>query len=172
MEKSTKSIIVGVLAIVAFFGIKYGIGQYREMQSTLDEDIVYAYYQKQINAMRTFDAETQCRMLHPRYRAVDQSRTPDGEQTLVLDRREACKGLREAMDTMKAVVKTLKVEPDMKFTIESVDLSPDRRQATVKLRYALEMGKALSASATATETLVRQKGDVYVVGSQSKSVIK
>ncbi len=66
----------------------------------------------------------------------------------------------------------LKVEPDMKFTIESVDLSPDRRQATVKLRYSLELGKALSASATGTETLVRQKGDVYVIDSQSKSVIK
>ncbi len=172
MEKSTKSIIAGVLVIVAFFGVRYGIDQYRLMQSTLDEEIVYAYYQKQINAMRTFDAETQCKMLHPRYRGVDQSRTPDGNETVVLDRREACKGLREAMVTMKAAVKALKIEPDMKFTIKSVDLSPDRRQATVKLRYSLDLGKALSASATGTETLMRHKGDVYVIDSQLKSIVK
>lgn len=172
MGNSTKSIIAGVLVIVAFFGVRYGLGQYRKMQSMLDEDIVYAHYQKQINAMRTFDAEAQCRMMHPRFRGVDQSRTPDGEQTVVLDRRQTCEGLREAMDTMKALVRALKVEPDMKFTIESVDLSPDRRQATVKLRYSLEIAKALSASATGTETLVRHEGDVYVIDSQSKSVIK
>lgn len=172
MEKSTKSIIGGVLVIVAFFGVRYGLGHYRKMQSMLDEDIVYAHYQKQINAMRTFDAETQCKMMHPRYRGVDRSRTRRGEVTVVMDRREACKGLREAMDTMKALVKALEIEPDMKFTIESVDLSPDRREATVKLRYSLELGKEASVAATGTETLMRHKGDVYVVNSQSKSIIK
>lgn len=172
MEKSTKSIIGGVLVIVAFFGFKYGLGQYREMQSTLDEDIVYAHYQKQINAIRTFDAQTQCNMMHPRFRSVDQARTPAGNQTVVMDRREACKAIRESMDTMKAVVKALEAEPDMKFTIESVDLTPDRRQAEVKLRYALDIGKELSISATGSETLMRHKGDVYVINSQSKSVIK
>ena len=172
MEKSTKSIIGGVLVIVAFFGIRYGLGQYHKMQSTLDEDIVYAYYQKQINAMRTFDAEAQCKMMHPRFRGVDQSRSPEGEQTVVMDRRETCEGLREAMDTMKVVVKALEVEPDMKFTIESVDLSPDRRQATVKLRYSLEIGKEVSVAATGIDTLMRHKGDVYVINSQSKSVIR
>ncbi len=172
MEKSTKSIIGGVVVIVAFLGIRYGLGQYREMQSTLDEEIVYAYYQKQINAMRTFDAETQCKMMHPRFRGVDQSRTPDGERTVVMDRNETCKGLREAMDTMKAMVKALKIEPDMKFTIESVDLSPDRRQATVKLRYSLEFGKKASVAATGVDTLMRHKGDVYVINSESKTVVK
>ena len=73
---------------------------------------------------------------------------------------------------MKAVVKALEAEPDMKFTIESVDLTPDRRQAEVKLRYAMDIGKKLSISATGSETLMRHKGDVYVIDSQSKSVIK
>ena len=134
--------------------------------------MLFRSYQKQINAIRTFDAETQCKMMHPRFRGVDRSRSSKGEQTVVMDRRETCKGLREAMDTMKAVVKALEIEPDMKFTIESVDLSPDRRQATVKLRYSLEIGKEVSVAATGTDTLMRHKGDVYVIDSQSKSVIK
>lgn len=171
-KQGIKGIIGGVLVIVAFFGVRYGLGQYREMQSTLDEEIVYAYYQKQINAIRTFDAETQCKMMHPRFRGVEEARTPAGNQTVVMDRREACKSIRESMDTMKAVVKALEAEPDMKFTIESVDLTPDRRQAVVKLRYAMEIGKKLSISATGSETLMRHKGDVYVIDSQSKSIIK
>lgn len=171
-KQGMKGIVAGVLAIVAFLGVRYGLGQYREMQSMLDEDIVYAYYQKQINAIRTFDAETQCKMMHPQFRSVDQARTPRGKQTVTMDRREACKAIRESMDTMKSVVKALKVEPDMKFTIESVDLTPDRRHAEVKLRYSLDMGKKLSISSTGTETLMRHKGDVYVINSESKSVIQ
>jgi len=172
MGKGTKSIIVGVLAIVGFFAIKYGLGQYRIAQATLDEEIVYAYYQKQINAMRSFDAETQCRMMHPRFRSVDVMRSRDGEETVVLDRREACSALRESMDTMKAVVQALKIEPDMRYTIQSVTLSKDGRQATVMLRATLQIGKEFSGTSTAMEKLMRKDGDVYVMTSQSRTVVK
>lgn len=89
-----------------------------------------------------------------------------------MNRRETCKGLREAMVTMKAVMKALQIAPDMKFTIESVDLSPDRRQATFKLRYSLEIGKEVSVAAMGIDTPMRHKGDVCVIDSRSKSVIE
>lgn len=170
-KNNWKHIVLGLGAIVGFLAIRHGIGYYRGTQSKLDEDIVYAHYQEQINALRRFDAEPQCDSLHRAYRAVDVMRTPKGEDTIALDQRQACTGIRDSMLTMKALVKSLGIEPDMKFTIESIELSEDRRQATVKLRASTRLGKAFSTSTRGTEVLVRAKGHVFVLNSSTRTVV-
>lgn len=170
-KRNWKHIGLGLAVIVGFLAIRHGMSYYRGAQSKLDEDIVYAHYQQQINALRSFDSEAQCASMHRAYRAVDVMRTPEGEDTIALDQRQACAAVRDSMLTMKALVKSLRIEPDMKFTIESIDLSEDRRQATVKLRASTRLGKEFSISTSGTEVLVRAKGHVFVLNSSTRTVV-
>lgn len=170
-KRNWKHIVLGLGAIVGFLAIRHGMSYYRGAQSKLDEDIVYAHYQRQINALRSFDADTQCASLHRAFRSVDVVRTPKGEETVAMDQREACAATRDSMLTLKALVKSLKIEPDMKFTIESIELSEDRRQATVKLRASMQLGKEFSSTTRGTEVLVRAKGHVFVMNSSARTVI-
>lgn len=170
-KRNWKHILLGLGAIVGFLAIRHGMSYYRGAQSKLDEDIVYAHYQQQINALRSFDAETQCASLHRAYRAVDVMRTPEGEDTMAVDQRQACAGIRDSMLTIKALVKSLGIEPDMKFTIESIELSEDRRQATVKLHASMQLGKEFSSATRGTEVLVRAKGHVFVLNSSTRTVV-
>ncbi len=139
--------------------------------SKLDEDVVYAYYQQSINATRLFDAGTLCESMHPDYRMLDISKSPAGEERIALNRKQACDATRESMGMMRQVVAKLRVEPDFKYTIESVTLSPDRKQATVKMRAAMRIGKALSVTSSGTETLVRRFGKVLSLGTDTKTTI-
>jgi hypothetical protein len=160
-----------ILISVALFALALGLHLFRNQMSKLDEDIVYEHYQKSINATRLFDARTLCGMMHKTYRAVDVAKTPRGEQRLAMNRKQACDATRETMATMKKVVAASRLEPEFKYTIESVTLSSDRKEATVKIRASMRVGKRLSVSTVGTETLVRRMGRVLSTGSDTRSTV-
>ncbi|MBX3711430.1 MAG: hypothetical protein KF800_05670 [Lysobacter sp.] len=143
----------------------------RDQMSRLDDDVVRAHYQKNVNALRMFDAQALCGMLDPRYKGVDTSRTPKGIDRMELDRAKTCKGLKESMSVMRQLVKETKAEPEMQYVIESVEVSPDGKQAKVRMRMSVRIGKRLSASSTGTETLVRRMGKVLVVRSETQTTM-
>lgn len=165
---STRTLVTSGIAIVALAGTVFLL---REHVTRLDEEIVYAHYQKNINALRRFDARTMCGMLHPDYHAVDTSTTPAGVDRLELDKQKACEGMAQSMTVMRQVVEVTKAAPDLKYTIESVELSPDRKQATVRLRMSMRIGKRFSAASTGSETLVRRMGRVLVTGSETRTTV-
>lgn len=160
-----------ILISVALFALALGLHLFRNQMTKLDEDLVYDYYQKNINAARMFDARTLCAMLHKNYRAVDVARTPRGEQRLAMNRKQSCDATRESMATMKKFAAATRIEPEFKYTIESVTLSPDRKQATVKIRGSMRVGKRFSVSTAGTETLVRRMGRVLSTASDTRSTV-
>lgn len=160
-----------VAMVVVLLLLMLGFQMFRSNMSKLDEDLVYEYYQNNINAVRRFDAKKICAMYDKKYRMVDVSRGPQGEERITMDRREACKELNESMSMMKTLVAKTRIEPEFKYTIESVSISPDRKQATVKLRASMRIGKKLSITSTGTETLVRRMGDVRSLTSDSRSTV-
>ena len=164
---SRKNIIIASVLLVLVLGLHL----LRIESAKLDEDLVYDYYQKNINATRLFDAETLCGMMDPEYRMVDVGKTPRGEQRIVMGRKQACDATRESMGMMRRAVAKLRVEPEFKYTIESVTLSPDRRRATVKVRASMRIGKAISVTSAGTETLVRRFRGVRSLGSETISVV-
>lgn len=160
--------IAGVVSMVLLFA---GYHVTRIQLTKLDEDIVYAHYQESINATRMFDARTLCAMMDAGYRAVDVARTPRGEQRVVLDRDRACDATQESMRMMKKLVAATKLEPEFKYTIESVELSSDRKEASVKIRASMRIGRQLSVSTAGTERLVRRWGQVYSTRSDTRSTV-
>ena len=167
MSTRTKYII-GSAAVLAVAG---GFFIVRDQMSQLDDDVVRAHYQKNVNALRMFDAQALCGMLDPRYKGVDTSRTPKGIDRLELDRARTCKGLKESMSVMRQLVKATKAEPEMQYVIESVEVSPDGKQAKVRMRMSVRIGKRLSAASTGTETLIRRMGKVLVVRSETQTTM-
>lgn len=163
----TMIVSVGVLAaaVAGMFAIQ------RKM-SRLDEDVVYAHYQDEVNALRRLDAKTLCGMMAKEYRHVEIGRTAKGEQRIELDRDATCAATRESMQVLYKIAKPTKTAPDVKYTIESVTLSPDRRQATVKLRSSLKIGRRVSIESAGTETLVRTLGEVRSIASESRTSMK
>lgn len=156
----------GVL-IVAIGGL-YWI---RREASLLDEELVYAYYQDEVNALRRLDGKALCRTMAEGYRLVD---TDPGDRNgrVELDRETACKQTQVAMQVLYKIAKPTKTAPDVKYTIESVTLSPDHRQALVKLRSTLKVGRWVTVESSGTETLVRHMGEVRSLGGESNTTTK
>lgn len=139
--------------------------------SQLDDDVVRAHYQKNVNALRMFDAQALCGMLDPRYKGVDTSRVGKRVDRMELDRAKTCKGLKESMSVMRELVKATKAEPEMQYVIESVEVSPDGKQAKVRMRMSVRIGERLSAASKGTETLIRRMGKVLVVRSEIQTTM-
>jgi hypothetical protein len=159
------SLAILLAAIVGLYAI-------RVQMSKLDEEIVYAHYQKSIDATRAFDAGTLCGMMDKNFRAIDVAKTPRGEERTDMNRKQACEATRETMAMMKDMVAATRLEPDFKYVIESVTLSPDRKQAVVKIRASMSIGKRVSVATTGSETLVRRMGRVFSTGSDTRSTVK
>jgi len=156
----------GVL-IVAIGGL-YWI---RREASLLDEELVYAYYQDEVNALRRLDGKALCRTMAEGYRIVDTN--PTGKRGPVeLDREAACRETQQAMQVLYKIAKPTKTAPDVKYTIESVTLSDDRRQALVKLRSTLKIGRWATIESSGTETLIRHMGEVRSLGGESVTTAK
>jgi len=145
---------------------------YRVYMVRIDEDMVDAYYQKHINASRSFDAGTLCNLLDKDYKSIDTVVGPEGTETLAFNKAEACEAGNESMRMMWELIKKTKAEPEMKYTIASVKISSDGRKAEVEIRGSLKIGKTLDMQFTGTETLIRRYGDVRSIGGRSRSVVK
>jgi hypothetical protein len=143
----------------------------RDQMAQLDDDVVRAHYQKNVNALRMFDAQALCGMLDPRYKGVDTSRVGKRVDRMELDRAKTCKGLKQSMSVMRELVRETKAEPEMQYVIESVEVSPDGKQAKVRMRMSVRIGKRLSAASTGTETLIRRVGKVLVVRSETQTTM-
>lgn len=160
-----------IAGVVSMALLVLGYHVTRIQLTKLDEDIVYAHYQESINATRMFDAKTLCAMMDKDYRMVDVAKTPRGEQRIVMDQAQACDATRESMKMMKKLVAATKLEPEFKYTIESVEVSPDRKEANVKIRASMRIGKQLSVTTAGTETLVRRWGQVYSTFTDTRSTV-
>lgn len=167
MSTRTTYLITSAVVLV----LAAGVFIVRDQMSQLDDDIVRAHYQKNVNALRMFDAQALCGMLDPRYRGVDTSRVGKQVDRMELDRAKTCKGLKESMSVMRQLVKATKAEPEMQYVIESVEVSPDGKQAKVRMRMSVRIGKRLSAASRGTETLVRRMGKVLVVRSETQTTM-
>ncbi|MFZ5637016.1 MAG: hypothetical protein ACOY82_10600 [Pseudomonadota bacterium] len=148
------------------------VNVYRGYISRLDEEMVDAYYQKHINAMRRFDSNTLCNLMDKTYRSVDTAVSPEGTETVEYTKDSACYETDEAMRLMWAYAKEKKVEPELKYTIASVTLSEDRRRAEVQVRGSIKLGKEIDLEFVSTETLIRRWGQVRNIGGKSKTVVK
>jgi ketosteroid isomerase-like protein len=164
-----RNLIVSVGVLAAAAGGMFAI---QRKMSQLDEDIVYAHYQEEVNAMRRLDAKALCGMMAKDYRHVEIERTAKGEERIELGRDDTCTAIQVSMRALYKVAKPMKIAPDVKYTIESVTLSPDHRQATVKLRSSLKIGRRVSIESTGTETLVRTLGEVRSVSAESRTTMK
>lgn len=164
-----RKLIVSICVLAAAAGGMFAI---QRRMSQLDDDIVYAHYQDEVNAMRRLDAKALCGMMAKDYRHVEIERTAQGEARIELGRDDACTAIQASMRGLYKIAKPMKIAPDVKYTIESVTLSPDRRQATVKLRTSLKIGRRVSIESTGTETLVRTLGEVRAIASESREPTK
>ena len=160
-----------IISIAMLLAAALGLYVIRVQMSKLDEEVVYAHYQKSIDATQMFDAKTLCGMMDRDYRAVDVAKTPRGDERTDMNRKQACTAMRESMAMMKEVVAATRLKPDFKYVIEAVTLSPDRRQAVVKMRASMRIGKRISVSSAGTETLVRRMGRVLSKGSDTRSTV-
>ena len=89
------------------------VNVYRGYISRLDEEMVDAYYQKHINAMRRSDSNTLCNLMDKTYRSVDTSVSPEGTETVESDKDSACYATDQAVRLMWANATEKKAEPEL-----------------------------------------------------------
>lgn len=160
-----------VATVAALLIVLVSARAYQASVSRLDDDLVGAYYQDHINALRRFDADTLCNMMANEYRSTETVVTDKGAQTYAIDKRRACEEARASMRMMWEISKATGAEPELKYTIGEVTFSEDRRSADVQVRGAMKIGGKLSIEFTATERLVRRLGEVRSLGGKSRSTM-
>ncbi len=148
------------------------VNVYRGQMARLDEDMVDTYYQKHINAMRRFDAQTLCNLMADSYRSTDTVVVGRKTETIVYNKRRACDETKGSMRMMWEIVDKTKAEPEMQYTIAAITLSEDRTRAEVRIRGSMKIGKLLQTEFTGTETLIRRFGSVRSIGGESRTVVK
>ena len=141
----------------------------------LDEPMVRDYYQKEARAISANDAEKLCKQLSRK--AVIESKTTMMGKTVetTQDRDEACETQRRTFEKIRRVSdqvgSILSIEYD--YHLDSVELAPDRRSATVQGTNVLKMGESILQFKTSfTQRLESELGQVRLVHADEATVVR
>lgn len=167
VKKILKSTWAYAAFAVVLLAATVAILSYRKQVTQIDEDMVYAFYQKSINATQMLDAKTLCALMDRDYRVQDVAKTPKGEVKTLMNRRQACEDLEKGMAEMRQLVNATGVKPEFKYTIKSIRFSPERDQAIVQMHASMRIGKVVSVDTVGTDFLVKRQGKIRSLGSNT-----
>ncbi len=141
----------------------------------LDEPMVRKFYQELAHAVYSRDAELLCKKLSRK--AVIEGKTTMMGQTVESsqNREESCEAQRKTFESFREIgdrmggILTIEYE----HHIDAVELSPNRKSATVTGTSVLKMGETVMQFKTAfTHQLERELGQVRLVRSDEATVVR
>ena len=141
----------------------------------LDEPMVRDYYYKEARAISANDADKLCKQLSRK--AVIESKTTMMGKTVETthNRDEACEAQHRTFEKLRGISdqvgSILSIEYD--YNIDSVELAPDRKSATVQGTSVLKMGESILQFKTSfTQRLERELGQVRLVHADEATVVR
>ena len=161
-----KSIVIIVaIAAAVWYGFMGG--------KKLSEADVYSAYNESWSAFHDEDSKRICALIDDRYQAKVKNITPIGvvEETVTKD--ASCsldKGFHAILKQAKAKTGQ-ELFMNSEYSVKKIDLSPDRKQATVQvvsiIRIGTEQRLYFKLTQTSTDTLVKSMGKTKFLASDS-----
>ncbi|RDI97118.1 hypothetical protein DVT68_18750 [Dyella solisilvae] len=157
-----KLILLAILAGLAFWYFDYG----RRMTETQIREA----YAADEEAMRRFDADSLCARMADDYSGEETTRRGDESVAQRYDKPGLCGRIRESLSTMQRLSAATggRVALDIELEIKSIELSTDRKQATVQTVSTARLGKMTVGRDRSTEHLIRRQGRILSTGGESK----
>lgn len=160
MKKIVLLVILGVLAWWYFDGSR-----------RMSEEQIRAYYAEEVRIMTDLDKERLCLAMSDDYRLEDLSHTPQGPVRMALDKEQACTVAGAAIDMFSQLraMSNGMLAPTIKHEIARIELSPDRKSATVETTSKILLGERLISRGRFSEKLIRRIGKIKSLGGSSES---
>lgn len=141
---------------------------YFDLSRRMTEETIRETYQAQLEALQRFDAKPLCDSLDESY---SDSVTMRGGSApaKTQDKATACNELTRALRRFKTLSERTGgiIEPDYEYAIQSITLSPDRKQATVEVSSTMRIGDMTLARSRSVEHLIRRLGRIRNTGGES-----
>ncbi|MES2949863.1 MAG: hypothetical protein V4858_15075 [Pseudomonadota bacterium] len=141
----------------------------------LDEDMVRQFYVEEAHATLARKPEALCALMSSKLVVTQETRVLGQTNTETLNKKQACEAQHQAFQQFKEMGDKadamLTIEYD--YTIDSIDISPNRKQAVVQVSNTLKMGGQLMQFRTAsTDQLRREWGMVKIAKADSKTQVQ
>lgn len=138
---------------------------YFDIGRKMTETSIRENYQSQREALNRFDAEPLCDAMDDEYRAAVTVRgSADGSKTM--NKARACAELTRTLRRFKQLSERTggMIEPD--FEIKSIELSANRKSATVELTNAMRLGDMTLSRGHSVDHLIRRNGRILSASSE------
>ncbi len=157
-----KLILLAILAGLAWW--------YFDVCRRMTEEQIRESYTQQTEAIRQFDAESLCRRLSDDFHGSQSTQMGGKSVEQVFDKKALCDQQSKSIALMKRISDasggfvTLEIEVEIK----SVELSPNRKQATVQTVSTARLGDRTLSRDRTTEYLIRRDGHILSTGGESR----
>jgi hypothetical protein len=161
--------------VLAIIGLAVGGWYFVIDGSKLDEAMVRAFYEQQQHAILSRNPEALCKQFASNAVINTETLMMGQTQAQTLTKKTACDATRESWKSFEAMGEKaggiLTIEYDYK--IDSIQISANKKSATVVTSNTLKMGEAfMQFRTTATEELVRNYRQVQLARSDSKTGVR
>ncbi|RNF85376.1 hypothetical protein [Montanilutibacter psychrotolerans] len=156
----------GLLLVLAALALWYF-----DASRKLSQDTVRAAYDEHIEAFHKGQPELLCLRMTPDYRIVDVTVGQDGTVRSEMGRDEACRKTHEAIAIFGRLgaLSGGSLVPEIDVEIQSIELSPDRKSATVQSVSTMRMAGRPVMRTRAIDHLIRRTGRVLSRGGESRT---
>lgn len=140
--------------------------------SKLSEDDVNKFYRDYQAATLERKPDALCAMLADDYQSEGTVVVAGQVMTASTNKTQSCDALRGTYEAWAQLGQKMGgiVQLDSSYTIHSIDISKDRKRATVDISSSLDVaGKLMQIRTRSTDTLIRKNGKVMVLHSESRS---
>jgi hypothetical protein len=140
----------------------------------MDEAQIRTAYDRYWAAFYNDDRKAICDMFDNDFSAKITTETPKGAVTETADRKRACEDTKQFFDMKDAMEAKLGQElyVNMEHTIDSIQLSADRKSATVEMSFEIRIGTEhrlfMKIAGSQTDTAIRRMGKVKFLNSESE----
>ena len=144
---------------------------YFDLSRRMTEELIAEAYREQVKAFHDSNSELLCSRMSDDYRLVDVTYAPDGQESRSYDRGEACREMTTAVETFGKLSGATGglLQPTFEVEIKRIELSPDRKSATVEAVSTLRVGEMLMARTRGKDRLIRRVGRILSQGGESKT---
>jgi hypothetical protein len=147
-----------------------GLYWYFVESRTLSKSNIEGFYVQYDQAVADMDAEKLCDMLTIDYEGV--MNYPGGGKATEMreGKTEACDGYDSLKDAQRTLRKVGHGGINSQREIYGFDLSKNKQEATVDMRYSINMGGLVDVTMLGTDILVRKNGKVMIKHSEARPI--
>lgn len=160
-----------ILLVVVLIGCAWWYWE----RTILSERKIRAYYDQVGEVIVARESEGLCELLAEDYQGNDSASLGEGQhRDHQFDKTQACQSTRDLFAKSNELDKKIGGLLTLKYNykINSIQLSSDKKSATVDVNYSIDSGVSLmQMNSHSTDTLIRKNGKTLLLRSQSETVI-